>query len=168
MNDPLSQLRRIVEGWLGPRLDRLALYPARVVHQQTDGTLDLVPDDSRISPCQGVPLRLGIPGATATVPDGGRVLLGYAGGDPRQPIATLWESGEVTVLAINGGSRKVARVADAVNVAQLAGTAGPWPVQFAKVPIDADGAPGTPETGPSVTIAGVVANAGGTPHLKVP
>ena len=91
-----DSVRSIVEAILGPRLDLLALYPARVVSQGADGRLDLVPEDARIAPCSGVPLRYGAPGLTATVPGGGRVLLGYEHGDPGRPYAALWESGAVT------------------------------------------------------------------------
>ena len=77
MSAPLDALRAIIEGLVGSRLDRLALYPARVVAQSADLTrLDLQPDDSRIPPCAGVPIRHGLPGVTVTVAAGSRVLLG--------------------------------------------------------------------------------------------
>lgn len=116
MSAPLDALRQIIDGLVGPRLDRLALYPARVVAQSSDrARLDLHPDDVRIPPCAGVPIRHGVPGLTVTVPAGSRVLLGYAGGDPAQPYAALWEAGSVTLVSFNGGSTKVARDGEAVN-----------------------------------------------------
>lgn len=116
MSDSITtSLRRIVEAFVGRRLDHLALYPAVVVQQRADGTLDLSPEDARVPSCQGVPIRLGIPGVTVTVPTGGRVLLGYANGDPSRPYASLWESGTVTQISVNGGTAKVARVGDATN-----------------------------------------------------
>lgn len=116
MSDSITtSLRRIVEAFVGRRLDHLALYPATVVQQRADGTLDLSPEDARVPSCQGVPIRLGLPGVTVTVPAGGRVLLGYSNGDPSRPVATLWESGTVTQISINGGSAKVARIGDATN-----------------------------------------------------
>ena len=114
MSGPLEALRRIVEGFVGPRLDHLALYPCTVVAQRADGTLDLQPDAARVPACAGVPIRHGLPGVTVTVPAGGRVLLGYAGGNPTLPYACLWESGTVTAISINGGSTRVARVGDTV------------------------------------------------------
>lgn len=115
MSAPLDALRAIIEGLVGSRLDRLALYPARVVAQSADRlTLDLQPDDARIPPCAGVPIRHGIPGVTVTVASGSRVLLGYAAGDPMQPYAALWEAGSVVSLSVNGGSTRVARVGDTV------------------------------------------------------
>ena len=116
MSDSITtSLRRIVEAFVGRRLDHLALYPAVVVQQRADGTLDLSPEDARVPSCQGVPIRLGIPGVTVTVPTGGRVLLGYANGDPSRPYASLWESGSVTRITINDGTAKVARVGDEVT-----------------------------------------------------
>lgn len=115
MSAPLDALRAIIEGLVGSRLDRLALYPARVVAQSADKTrLDLQPDDARIPPCAGVPIRHGLPGVTVTVAAGARVLLGYAAGDPMQPYAALWEAGSVVSLSVNGGSTRVARVGDTV------------------------------------------------------
>lgn len=118
----LDSLRRIVTAFVGTRLDHLALYPAVVRQQRTDGTLDLHPEDARVPSCQGVPIRLGLPGVTVTVAVGARVLLGYENGNPARPVATLWESGTVTLLEIdatmvrvNGGSLKVARATDAVT-----------------------------------------------------
>jgi hypothetical protein len=118
VSQALDYLRRIVEGFVGARLDHLALYPATVVAQRADGTLDLQPDGARVPPCAGVPIRHGLPGITVTVPAGGRVLLGYAGGNPDLPYASLWESGSVTTITVNSGTRKAAR--DGENVAASA------------------------------------------------
>lgn len=96
-------------------VDRFALYPTRVASQSADGALDLVPDDPRLAPCQAVPIRLGIPGVTVEVAAGARVLLGFEGGDPAAPVATLWEPGTVTVIRINRGDTPVAREGDDVS-----------------------------------------------------
>lgn len=161
---PLDALRRLVDGWVSPRLDRLALYPARVVSQAADGTLDLVPDDPRIPPCTGVPVRLGLPGARATVPAGERVLLGYEGADPAAPYAALWTAGAVTVLTINSGAVKVARDGEAVV---SSGAMGAWITAVSALlnsPGAVIGAPGavTPPTG------AIGAVSGGSDVLKVP
>jgi len=110
----LDDLRRLVTAFVGRRLDYLALYPARVVQQRDDGTLDLEPESSLVPSCQGVPIRHGLPGVTVTVAAGERVLLGYEGGDPSRPYAALWVAGSVTRITINGGNLRVAREGDDV------------------------------------------------------
>ena len=96
------------------RVDYLALYPSRVVSQNAAGLLDLVPDDTRVPSCGGVPIRGALPGVTVTVPAGARVLLGYEAGDPSKPVATLWDAAEVTRITVNGGTAKAAREGDDV------------------------------------------------------
>lgn len=109
-----DDLRRLVTAFVGRRLDHLALYPARVVQQRDDGTLDLQPESDAVPSCQGVPIRHGLPGVTVTVAAGERVLLGYEGGDPSRPYAALWTAGSVTTIKINGGNLRVAREGDDV------------------------------------------------------
>lgn len=69
-------------------------------------------------------------------------------------------------VVINGGSLKLARVTDPVRIGTLAGTAGPYPVNFTFTPHDADGVAGTPAVGLTPTLAGVVSNAGGASRAK--
>lgn len=165
MSAPLDALRAIIEGLVGSRLDRLALYPARVVAQSADLTrLDLQPDDSRIPPCAGVPIRHGIPGVTVTVASGSRVLLGYAAGDPMQPYAALWEAGSVTLVSVNGGAVKVAR--DGESVVSSSGMAM-WITAVSALlnaPGAVIGAPGS-VTPPAGAIGAV---SGGSSVFKVP
>lgn len=89
-------------------------------------------------------------GATISIDSNGRVSITPASGQN---------------VVVNSGTRKVARVADGVNVGSLTGQAGPYPVVFTFIASDANGTPGTPSAGNSVTLAGVVANAGGSPHF---
>jgi len=130
-------LGRWADRTIGRRLDYLALYPATVVTQAADGTLQLVPDDSRIKGYGMFPIRIrhGLPGIDVKVVDGARVLVGFEAGDPTRPYATLWETGgldELTVTAttkitvsapeidldvattlrLAGGSQPIARVGD--------------------------------------------------------
>lgn len=91
------------------RLDYQSLYPATVVAQDGDGTLHLTPDDPRVPGCRGVPIRHGLPGVRVKVPTGARVLLTYEGGDPRAPVATLWDAPSVAELTVNGGTHPAAR-----------------------------------------------------------
>jgi hypothetical protein len=85
-----------------PQIDFLARYPARVVAQNADGSLELIPDDARIAAVSKVPIRYGVPGVKATVAPGARVLLGFAGGDPAKPQAELWESASLLKLEVLG------------------------------------------------------------------
>jgi hypothetical protein len=108
-------IQRFVGNWIvGPHVDYLASYPSTAVTQNADGTLEIQPDDSRLPSLSSVPIRYGVPGVSAQIANGGRVLLSFAGGDPAKPIATVWESASVTALVFNGGSQGVARTADAV------------------------------------------------------
>ena len=67
-----------------PRLDPLAHYPARVVSQGDDGTVSVKPDTTRFGPgLDMVPIR-GLPGVTARVKPGARVMLCFEEGDPRR------------------------------------------------------------------------------------
>jgi hypothetical protein len=51
----------------------------------------------------------------AEVPAGARALLTYEQGDPRRPVAALWELGSVTSLFVNASERRVARTDDATG-----------------------------------------------------
>jgi len=122
-----SSIKAMVRVFSGAELDYFAYYAARVV-SQSGNKLDLTPDDTRIPGMTSVPMRLGIPGITATVEPGSRVLLGWEGGNPQKPIATAWESSSVTTLnvtagtiVLNGGTQNVAR--------SVVDKAGPYPIK---------------------------------------
>lgn len=174
-----ANLRAIVLAIVGPRLDLLALYPARVVSQ--DGNrLDLVPESGRLAPCAGVPLRYGLPGVTATVPAGTRVLMGFEHGDPSRPYAALWEPGPVTALSVNGGASRAAReghaTADGAVTAATTPPAGTPPLTNLVLTYTPPG--GAPQTitiaglPPTVTVIGSWALAGeiaeGSAALRLP
>ena len=90
-----------------PRIDYLALYPATVLTDHGDMTLDLRPDDERLPYLVRVPLRVFLPGAYVKVKPGSRVLIGFEGADPAKPIAHLWEAGSTLIVEISteGGRR---------------------------------------------------------------
>jgi hypothetical protein len=107
---------------------------------------------------------IGLPGVTVTVPAGGRVLLGYAGGNPDLPYACLWESGTVTSITINGGSARAAREGDHVTATTALST---WIITVSTLlntPGVVSGAPGT-VTPPGSTL-GTIAE--GSSALKLP
>jgi hypothetical protein len=85
-----------------PDLMRLGLYRARVDVCANDGsTVDLTPDDKRISPEKNVPVRVGVPGLVAVVSPGAIVLLGWDGGDPSKAYCVpSWEAGATVTKLI--------------------------------------------------------------------
>ena len=87
-----------------PDLMRLGLYRARVDTCANDGsTVDVTPEDKRISPEKGVNVRVGVPGSYAAIGPGAVVHLGWVGGDPAKPYcAPIWDIGaSVTKFVIN-------------------------------------------------------------------
>lgn len=99
-----------------PNIDLLAGYWCKVVGQNADGTLELVPDDARLATYSHVPVRYGVPGTSAKVASGARVLLEFAGGEPSRPIATAWESATPTEVVFGGaGSSQPAALATALR-----------------------------------------------------
>lgn len=105
-NDGKSWLLAIVESAL-ERTDYHASYVARVVSQDDAGLLSVVPDNKRLPAMVGVPIRYGVPGISAKVESGARVLIGFEGGDRRFPIATVWESAAMTELRITATTKVV-------------------------------------------------------------
>ena len=104
------------------RIDALAWYPAKVVTQHADQTLDVKPDEKRLPSMSHVPLRYALPGLSVKVQGGARVLVGFEGGDLRHPIATLWEGEGLQEIAFDGGTQPVARVGDTVSLSIPPGT----------------------------------------------
>lgn len=133
----------LVERLVLPRLDPLACYPATVVSQGDDGTVDLKPDSRRFGVgLAAVPIRHGLPGVSVRVRVGARVLLGFEGGDPQRPYCALWEAGgleSITVEAsakillkapsviaaeVEANARRVARMGDLVKMTFVNGPPG--------------------------------------------
>jgi hypothetical protein len=157
----------IVEAVIGRRLDYHALYPCSVAFQNPASlALDLIPDDMRVKGVgtSGIKLRHGLPGFTAVVPAGTRVLMGFEAGDPKRPYALLWDAGAVTTITFDGGTDEVARVGDSagelyMDTAALAigapclwyrsprGVAGVWALV-----VGAAGPPAPPQVGTAVVI----------------
>lgn len=148
----LAALERLL-GRLTRRVDYTALWPARVVAQRGDGTLDLVPDSPRVAPCQGVPYRT-LRGLSVEVSAGARVLLGYEGGEPSRPYALAWEIGSATAVRVNGGSTRAAREGDSVSVTLPIGALIP------------PASPGGPLPAAPLTLTGTITS--GTTALRLP
>lgn len=86
-------------------------------------------------------------------------------------VVRIRRSGRIEVTAkagqdvvVNGGTLRVARVTDAVNVCTIAAQAGPYPAAITVTPINADGTPGAPivgAPGAQVTISGKISSISG-------
>jgi hypothetical protein len=85
----------IIEAHTGNRIDYSRMYPARVLAQSGDGSLELLADNPKVrgTGVTQVPIRHGLPGVTVKVNPGARVLLFFEGGDPKEPAAALWPDG---------------------------------------------------------------------------
>jgi hypothetical protein len=102
----LKHVANLIEHLTAHKLDYLASYPSVVKSQREDGSLDIQPDDTRF-PQLNARIRYGVPGVTAKVSAGGRVLLQFEGGNPKLPVACIWESSAVTEISIAGATVKL-------------------------------------------------------------
>lgn len=94
-------------------------YPCKVVTQNPDGTLQLLPDDDvmKSAGLDHVPIRYGIPGIKATVAEGARCHLAFAAGDVKRPFVCSWEydPDKIVLISIFDGLQSAGRVGDLVT-----------------------------------------------------
>jgi hypothetical protein len=115
--DAVSALGKLIKNARG--IDFSREYPCKVVTQNTDGTLQLLPDDEvmKSSGLDHVPIRYPFPGLRVKVKNGARCHLAFAAGDQTRPYATNWEldADKVeSVEVVSGGrSAPLARLGDA-------------------------------------------------------
>lgn len=114
--DSLDGLVRAIAQHGARRTDYLALYPAEVYSQDSDGTLQVFPDSPAIPKLAGVPLKLPAPGTVVKVTKGARVLVGFEGGNPSRPFAIGFESAGFQSIALGNGTKPAARVGDQVTI----------------------------------------------------
>jgi len=131
----------------------LGRWPARVVAQHDDGTLDVVPDDPRVVVPRGIAYRT-LPGVCLVVAAGTRCAVVFEAGDPAKPVVDLWELGDVTRLVVAGGTHPAAREGHAVEVTLAAGSLIP------------PGSPGGPLPSEPLTLPGHITE--GTDVLHLP
>jgi hypothetical protein len=117
------------------RVDYHALYAGTVV-SQSGALVDVKCDSSKMPQLRGVKVRHGLPGASSTVPQGTRVLVGFEDGSPSKPYVAMFENLQATRVAIDAldvrlGSADAARAVAAVgDVVSMSGTIilpGPTP-----------------------------------------
>ena len=92
VKDPFARLVR----WVTRDLRFSKWYPATVLRQAGNLTVDLLPDDAVVKGVgtQGVEILSGLPVAIELVSTAARkILLGYEASDPKRPVAALWRSG---------------------------------------------------------------------------
>lgn len=88
-----SELAKVLGGLIKgeTQTDYFALYPARVVGQNADGTIEVKCDSPKMPGMSKLPIRHGLCGVTAIeVQTGARVLVGFEGAEPSKPYAALW------------------------------------------------------------------------------
>lgn len=120
----LSAMARLARA-ANPRIDYFGLYEARMVNQSGPNTFDLMPLAAHIPPMANVKIMQGLPGLEVSVAPGAFMLLGWRGGNPRDPYCMLWGGGvtevvsQLTITASLirlGGTTPVARMGDTVEV----------------------------------------------------
>lgn len=115
----------LVERLVLPRLDPLARYPATVTTQHEDGSLDVKPDDRRFGAgLSRVPVRHGLPGVTARVRVGARVMLAFEGGDTSRPYVPEFEAAGLESITVEA-STKILLKAPSVIAAEVEANARP-------------------------------------------
>jgi hypothetical protein len=164
-----DRIRAIVAGFVDrvmARVDYHALYPCRVISQNADLTLELKPDVDKFGPgLSRVPLRLGLPGVSVKVKAQARVLLGFEGGDPQRPVATLWEADGLDEITITAQTKAIVNapkvfLGDEDNAQPVACLGDTVEVLFPPGAIASGTVGGAPFTGPIVitdTLVGIIA-----------
>lgn len=133
----MDQLRKvvkeIVKTVVGP-IDTHILYSATVVGQPTPTTIDVKLDDGRfgLPGMSHLPLYFGIPGVTADIPSGTKVVVGFLNGSRAKPVCLVgWNSGDPvevkfkasTLIQLNDTAPLgVARITDPVQAGPFVGT----------------------------------------------
>lgn len=98
-------------------------YPARVVSQNADGTLQVLLDDASMkgNGVNKVIIRTGLPGFECNVQRGARVSVEFENGDPSATRASLWEldASKVTSVKFKPGGidSPACRVGDTIDAA---------------------------------------------------
>lgn len=118
---PAADLKQALSG-NRRQVDYSAEWPCKVVTQNPDDTLQLLPDDDvmRASGLDKVPMRFGMPGFRVRLKPGARCHLAFAGHDPARPFATSFDANPDFVDSVEcvagGRSAGIARLGDSVKV----------------------------------------------------
>lgn len=106
-------VERLFDKFIGRRVDFSGSYPAKVVSQSADGSLEVLIDDARLrgDGLKSVPIRLGVPGTRCTVAAGARVRIHFDNQDQALPFAALWDTNpaDVTLIEVGSGTGYLSR-----------------------------------------------------------
>lgn len=150
MDRILRPLWRVVRQWVDERLGYPGFYPATVMSSTGGDSVSIQPvDQATWGAGFTCPVVYGVPGISASWPQGTRIYFGFLAGDPTQPFvpfsSAINQSG-VVLTFVNGqqadGAAPVARVGDTVplsaaDIVSLNLTAGGYPL-VAETPTQID------------------------------
>ncbi|MDX2122964.1 MAG: hypothetical protein SF070_18130 [Gemmatimonadota bacterium] len=150
------------------RVDTSAMYAGVVLRDHGDQRLDVRLDKEGFPDLVSIPLWTFLPGVSVEVAPQTRVLVGFAGGDPAQPYAQLFQAGGLVRVTVEA-SAVVELVAPSVD---LGGGGGPG-VARSGDPVEVTIPPGAvmvpnPAGGPAIpsptaiTLAGSVTSGSST------
>lgn len=132
------------------------IWPAEVISQRSDNTLELKADDARIAGAglDRVPIAPGIAGCKIEVPSGARCFIAFAAGDPSRPRVVGWDSEtSLTLLTLsNGGSVDFVALAEKV-LTELEAIKTWADAHTHPTGVGPSGVPTTPMTAPSSVAA---------------
>ncbi len=84
--------------------DFYAFYSYKVLSQNGDGTLEVVPENPDMPGMNRVPIRYEAPGVSITVAPGTKCLVGWVNGDPGKPFASHFGGGNLLGMTIDAPS----------------------------------------------------------------
>lgn len=104
-------------------VDAITTFSARVVGQNADTSLELVPLDTRVPPMSRVPIRVGVAGVTRVeVPRGTTALVTHENGDRSRPVVVGFVAGAATLVRMGSEPQPLA-LAPAVEAYMTEATA---------------------------------------------
>lgn len=106
----------------------MRIWPAQVVKQNGDLSLELKLDSPDVPGLSNVPLRTFAPGVVLKVAPGCRVGVTFEQGDPQKPVAVLWEQAAGTATQLSLNATQIILNGGVLPVARAGDTAGPYPI----------------------------------------
>lgn len=101
------------------QVDYFAGYDGRIAAQNADGTVEFIPDTSRVPGMKRIPIR-GLPGISVKVAPGTRAVLRFGNGSPARPYVSDFEAAGLVEVTVSAAARVVVK-ADTVEIGEGAG-----------------------------------------------